>query len=55
MAYGFHFTFHPMHNIQRFRKFVQDMTALVERHGGDEPALLDEGAKLLHELVSHDD
>jgi len=42
-------------NIQRFRKFVQDMTALVERRAGDEAALLDEGEKLLRELVTHDD
>jgi predicted metal-dependent enzyme (double-stranded beta helix superfamily) len=44
-----------MPNIQRFRRFVQDMTALVERRTGDEPALLDEGGKLLRELVTHDD
>ena len=28
-------------NIQRFRNFVQDMTALVERRAGDEAALLE--------------
>ena len=44
-----------MTNIGRFRSFVQDMTRLVERHGADEAAMLDEGAKLLHELVTHDD
>jgi len=44
-----------MKNIDRFRRFVQDMTRLVERHGADEPAMLDAGAKLLHELVTHDD
>jgi predicted metal-dependent enzyme (double-stranded beta helix superfamily) len=44
-----------MTNIARFRSFVQDMTRLVERHGADEPAMLDQGAKLLHELVTHDD
>ncbi len=44
-----------MDNLARFRRFVQDMTRVVERHGGDEPRLLDEGAKLLGELVSHDD
>ena len=44
-----------MDKIDRFRKFVQDMTRLVERHGGDEPVMLDEGEKLLHELVAHDD
>ena len=31
------------------------MTRLVERHGADEPRLLDEGEKLLRALVSHDD
>ncbi|HMA90469.1 MAG TPA: cysteine dioxygenase, partial [Burkholderiales bacterium] len=44
-----------MSNIARFRKFVQDMTRLVERHGADEPLMLDEGARLLRELVTHDD
>jgi len=44
-----------MKNIERFRVFVQDMTRLVERHGADEPALLEQGSKLLHELVTHDD
>jgi len=44
-----------MNNIDRFRSFVQDMTRLVERHGADEPALLDQGSKLLRELVTHDD
>jgi len=44
-----------MKSIDRFRTFVQDMTRVVERHGGDEPALLDQGAKLLRELVTHDD
>jgi len=42
-------------NLSRLRSFVQDMTRLNERHGGDEPRMLDEGAKLLKELVSHDD
>jgi len=44
-----------MKNIDRFRRFVQDMTRLVERHGSDEPLMLDEGGKLLRELVTHDD
>ena len=44
-----------MTDIARFRRFVQDFTRLVERHGADEPRMLDEGAKLLHGLVSHDD
>ena len=48
-----HFTFDRMpDNLQRLRKFVQEMTALVERRGGDEPALLDEGEKLLRALVT---
>jgi len=44
-----------MNNIARLRDFVQAMTGLVERHGGDEPHLLDAAAKLLRDLVSHDD
>ncbi|MBK8064065.1 MAG: cysteine dioxygenase [Betaproteobacteria bacterium] len=45
----------PTGNIARFRKYVQDMTRLVEKHGADEPTMLDEGDKLLTALVSHDD
>ncbi|MSQ54276.1 MAG: cysteine dioxygenase [Betaproteobacteria bacterium] len=44
-----------MHNVARFRNWVQDMTHLVERHGADEPRMLDEGEKLLHALVTADD
>jgi len=44
-----------MANLARLRKFVQDMTRLVERHGADEPRMLDEGEKLLHGLVTQDD
>ena len=55
MAGGPYFTFQRMNNISRFRTFVQDMTRLVERHGGDEPAMLEQGEKLLRELVTHDD
>jgi predicted metal-dependent enzyme (double-stranded beta helix superfamily) len=44
-----------MRNIPRFRGFVQDMTRLVERHGADEPRVLDDGEKLLRELITHDD
>ena len=44
-----------MENLARFRSFIQDMTRLVERHGADEPTLLDEGEKLLRELITHDD
>jgi predicted metal-dependent enzyme (double-stranded beta helix superfamily) len=42
-------------NISRLRGFVQDMTRLVERHGADEPAMLDAGEKLLKGLIAHDD
>lgn len=42
-------------NLGRLRDFVRGMTQVVERHGADEPRLLDEGEKLLHALVSHDD
>jgi len=44
-----------MKNTARFRRFIQDMTRLVERHGADEPRMLEEGARLLRELVTHDD
>ena len=44
-----------MANIARLRDFVAEMTRLVERHGADEPRMLDEGEKLLHLLVAHDD
>ncbi len=44
-----------MKNHARLRKYVQDMTRLVERHGGDEAVMLAEGEKLLSALVSHDD
>jgi predicted metal-dependent enzyme (double-stranded beta helix superfamily) len=45
----------PAPNLSRLRSFVQDLTRLAERHGGDEPRMLEEGAKLLRELVTHDD
>jgi len=44
-----------MRDIARLRSFVQDMTRLVERHGADEPRMLDEGEKLLKDLIAHDD
>ena len=44
-----------MENIRRLRDYVLAMTQLVERHGADEPRLLDEGEKLLRALVTHDD
>ena len=44
-----------MAGIARLRDFVVGMTQLVERHGADEPRMLDEGETLLRGLVSHDD
>ncbi len=44
-----------MTHIARFRTFVQDFTRLAERHGADEARMLDEGERLLRELVTHDD
>ena len=44
-----------MADVSKFRRFVQDMTRLVERHGSDEPRMLDEGEALLRALVSKDD
>ncbi|HJS39272.1 MAG TPA: cysteine dioxygenase [Burkholderiales bacterium] len=44
-----------MKNTARFRSFIQEMTQLVERHGADEPRMLEEGERLLRALVTHDD
>jgi 3-mercaptopropionate dioxygenase len=44
-----------MPGIAPLRSFVQDMTRLVERHGADEPRMLDEGEKLLRALIARDD
>lgn len=44
-----------MTDVARLRKFVQDMTRLVDRAGADETTLMDEGRTLLGSLVSHDD
>jgi predicted metal-dependent enzyme (double-stranded beta helix superfamily) len=44
-----------MRNPARLRTFVQDMTRLAGSHGADEARMLDEGARLLHGLVSRDD
>jgi predicted metal-dependent enzyme (double-stranded beta helix superfamily) len=44
-----------MKSVARLRDFVTGMTRLVERHGADEPTMLDEGERLLRGLVSHDD
>lgn len=42
-------------NLSRLREFVRRMTQLVERHGTEEPRMLDEGEKLLRALVAQDD
>lgn len=44
-----------MKSVARLRDFVTGMTRLVERHGAEEARMLDEGEKLLRDLVSHDD
>ena len=42
-------------NPRRFRDFVQDFTAFVERSGGDEERVFSEGRALLAGLITHDD
>jgi len=44
-----------MNNAARFRDFVADFTRLVEQCQGQEKTMLDDGAKLLGELIRHDD
>jgi predicted metal-dependent enzyme (double-stranded beta helix superfamily) len=44
-----------MPNIERLRRFVQDMTRAVENFGEDEPAMLRQGRKLLAGLIARDD
>lgn len=44
-----------MANINRLRKFVQDLTVLVDMHGDDEPALVAKVESALGALVSVDD
>ncbi len=44
-----------MNNPKRFRHFVAEFTRLIEQCGGDEKTMLDDGAKLLGELIGHDD
>ena len=44
-----------MKNIARARRFIADFTRLIEQSGGDEPAMLERGGKLLAALVGHDD
>ena len=42
-------------NLSRFRTFVADFTRLSERCASDEATMRDAGARLLGELVRHDD
>jgi len=42
-------------NIGKLRGYVQDMTRLVEAHGDEEAKMLDEGRRLLGQLVAEDD
>ncbi|KAA0594525.1 putative metal-dependent enzyme (double-stranded beta helix superfamily) [Azospirillum lipoferum] len=42
-------------NLPRLRGFIADFTRLVERHGNDEPAILDTGHALLADLIAVDD
>ena len=44
-----------MKNLARLRSFIQDMTRAIDRHGEDEPRMLDEGEKLLRGLIANDD
>jgi len=44
-----------MDNHARVRQFIGDFTHLIERHANDEPAIFDQGGKLLAALVSEDD
>lgn len=42
-------------NVSRFPAFIAEFTRLAERSAGDEAALREAGARLLGELVRHDD
>lgn len=44
-----------MSDIEPLRSFIQDMTRAVEKHAGDEPAMLREGQALLTRLIARDD
>ena len=44
-----------MQNAHRFRSYVQAMTTLVGRPGIPERDVMDEGARLLRDLIAHDD
>jgi len=42
-------------DLRPLRRFIREMTLLVERSGGDEAVMLEEGRTLLAELVGRDD
>jgi predicted metal-dependent enzyme (double-stranded beta helix superfamily) len=44
-----------MSNAARFRKFIVDFTAMLDHAGRDESRILNEGGRILGELVAHDD
>lgn len=44
-----------LHENNRLNEFLQSFRRLIETHKTDEEIILDKGAKLLSELVSHDD
>ncbi|MBC7780267.1 MAG: cysteine dioxygenase [Proteobacteria bacterium] len=44
-----------MKNHQRFRTFLAEFTRLVDLHGKEESVLLEQGSRLLAQLVGHDD
>lgn len=44
-----------MNKPERFRIFVADFTRLIEKDGGNEQRMLDQGGSLLAALISHDD
>ncbi|MHB8668440.1 MAG: cysteine dioxygenase family protein [Burkholderiales bacterium] len=43
-----------MSNIEHLRRFIQEMTHAVGKHGEDEPAMLREATKLLAGLIARD-
>lgn len=44
-----------MKNYTRFRRFVAEFTRLAEKNGDDEQRMLDDGSRLLGDLIAHDD
>ena len=44
-----------MDNIARFRNFIQDFTALIDRSADDEELILKSGKALLSDLIENDD